>query len=80
VNFLGSYRFEMKFKAPLPRGGGKGPSAPEAMAAAIAKIADVKTPSELREGAPRTYLHRRPRELRATAGRRHGRAELLARG
>jgi len=54
VNFLGSYRFEMKFKAPLPRGGGKGPSAPEAMAAAIAKIADVKTPSELREGAPRT--------------------------
>lgn len=54
VNFLGSYRFEMKFKAPLPRGGGKAPSAPEAMAAAIAKIADVKTPSELRPGAPRT--------------------------
>jgi acetylornithine deacetylase/succinyl-diaminopimelate desuccinylase-like protein len=54
VNFIGSYRFEMKFKAPLPRGGGKGPSAPEAMAAAIAKIADVKTPSEIREGAPRT--------------------------
>lgn len=54
VNFLGSYRFEMKFKAPLPRGGGNGPSAPEAMAAAIAKIADVKTSSELRNGAPRT--------------------------
>jgi len=54
VNFLGSYRFEMKFKAPLPRGGGKSPSAPEAMAAAIAMIADVKTPSELRVGAPRT--------------------------
>jgi len=54
VNFLGSYRFEMKFKAPLPRGGGKSPSAPEAMAAAIAMIADVKTPSELRPGAPRT--------------------------
>ena len=54
VNFIGSYRFEMKFKAPLPRGGGSGPSAPEAMAAAIAKIADVKTPSELRDGAPRT--------------------------
>ena len=54
VNFLGSYRFEMKFKAPVPRGGGNGPSAPEAMAAAIAKIADVKTPSELRDGAPRT--------------------------
>jgi len=54
VNFIGSYRFEMKFKAPLPRGGGKSPSAPEAMAAAIAKIADVKTPSELQAGAPRT--------------------------
>ncbi len=54
VNFIGSYRFEMKFKAPLPRGGGKAPSAPEAMAAAIAKIADVKTPSELQAGAPRT--------------------------
>ncbi|MDP2320552.1 MAG: peptidase M20 [Acidobacteriota bacterium] len=54
VNFTGSYRFEMKFKAPVPRGGGKSPSAPEAMAAAIAKIADVKTPSDLKEGAPRT--------------------------
>jgi acetylornithine deacetylase/succinyl-diaminopimelate desuccinylase-like protein len=54
VNFVGSYRFEMKFKAPLPRGGNNGPSAPEAMAAAIAKISDVKTPTDLREGAPRT--------------------------
>ena len=54
VNFLGSYRFEMKFKAPVPRGSGNSPGAPEAMAAAIAKIADVKTPSELRDGAPRT--------------------------
>lgn len=52
VNFLGSYRFEMKFKAPSPRI--DGPSAPAAMAAAIAMIADVKTPSELRPGAPRT--------------------------
>jgi acetylornithine deacetylase/succinyl-diaminopimelate desuccinylase-like protein len=52
VNFVGSYRFEMKFKAPSPRP--DGPSAPEAMAAAIAKIADVKTPSDLRDGAPRT--------------------------
>lgn len=52
VNFIGSYRFEMKFKAPSPRV--DGPSAPAAMAAAIAKIADVKTPSELRDGAPRT--------------------------
>jgi acetylornithine deacetylase/succinyl-diaminopimelate desuccinylase-like protein len=54
VNFVGSYRFEMKFKAPVPRGGRNGPSAPEAMAAAIAKIADVKTPTDLGEGAPRT--------------------------
>ena len=53
VNFLGSYRFEMKFKAPVTPGTGD-PSAPEAMAAAIAKIADVKTPSELRKDAPRT--------------------------
>jgi acetylornithine deacetylase/succinyl-diaminopimelate desuccinylase-like protein len=52
VNFVGSYRFEMKFKAPSPRP--DGPSAPEAMAAAIARIADVKTPSDLRAGAPRT--------------------------
>jgi acetylornithine deacetylase/succinyl-diaminopimelate desuccinylase-like protein len=52
VNFLGSYRFEMKFKAPSPRP--DGPSAPAAMAVAIAMIADVKTPSELRPGAPRT--------------------------
>ena len=52
VNFVGSYRFEMKFKAPSPRP--DGPSAPEAMAAAIAQIADVKTPSDLRNGAPRT--------------------------
>jgi acetylornithine deacetylase/succinyl-diaminopimelate desuccinylase-like protein len=52
VNFIGSYRFEMKFKAPSPRV--DGPSAPAAMAAAIAMIADVKTPSELRPGAPRT--------------------------
>jgi acetylornithine deacetylase/succinyl-diaminopimelate desuccinylase-like protein len=52
VNFVGSYRFEMKFKAPSPRP--DGPSAPEAMAAAIAKIADVKTASDLRVGAPRT--------------------------
>jgi acetylornithine deacetylase/succinyl-diaminopimelate desuccinylase-like protein len=52
VNFVGSYRFEMKFKAPSPRP--DGPSAPEAMAAAIAKIADVKTPTDQRDDAPRT--------------------------
>ncbi len=53
VNFVGSYRFEMKFKAPSPRP--DGPSAPEAMAAAIAKIADVKTPTDISgESAPKT--------------------------
>ncbi|MFT3719410.1 peptidase M20 [Pseudorhodoferax sp.] len=53
INFLGSYRFEMKYKAPAAPGATP-PSALEAMAASIAKIADVKSPSELREGAPRT--------------------------
>ncbi len=52
VNFIGSYRFEMKFKAPSPRP--DGPSAPAAMASAIAAIADVRTPSDVRDGAPRT--------------------------
>src|SRR6478609_2330921 len=53
VNFVGSYRFEMKFKAPFGRT--NGPSAPAAMAAAIAKIADVKTPTDLSgESAPKT--------------------------
>ncbi|NUZ09140.1 peptidase dimerization domain-containing protein [Piscinibacter koreensis] len=53
LNFLGSYRFEMKFSAPTNPGPTQ-PSAVEAMAAAIARISDVKTPSELRPGAPRT--------------------------
>ncbi|HYP83149.1 peptidase M20 [Variovorax sp.] len=53
INFLGSYRFEMKYKAPATPGPNQ-PSALEAMAATVAKIADVRTPSELREGAPRT--------------------------
>jgi hypothetical protein len=53
VNFVGSYRFEMKFKAPSPRA--DGPSAAEAMAAAIAMISDVKTPTDLSgESAPKT--------------------------
>ena len=53
VNFLGSYRFEMRFKAPASPGPNR-PSAADAMAAAIARIADVKTPHELRPNAPRT--------------------------
>lgn len=53
INFTGSYRFEMKFKAPANAGDGQ-PSAVEAMASAIAKIADVKTPSELRKDALKT--------------------------
>lgn len=52
INFTGSYRFEMKYKAPTAAGA-NAPSALEAMARSIAKIADVKTPSEQRE-APRT--------------------------
>ncbi|MFN7978516.1 MAG: hypothetical protein U0P30_10290 [Vicinamibacterales bacterium] len=53
VNFVGSYRFEMKFKAPFARP--NGPSAPAAMAAAIAKIADLKTPTDLSgPSAPKT--------------------------
>jgi len=53
VNFVGSYRFEMKFKAPFARA--NGPSAPAAMAAAIAKIAEVKTPTDLSgPDAPKT--------------------------
>ena len=77
VNFVGSYRFEMKFKAPSPRP--DGPSAPEAMAAAIAKIADVKTPTDLRDGAPRTTytVGRASCEPPPAAG--HECAELLAR-
>ena len=53
VNFLGSYRYEMKYKAPVSPGSNPA-SAAEAMAAAIASIADVKSPSELRPNAPRT--------------------------
>jgi len=54
VNFVGSYRFEMKFKAPAAPNAANRPSAVEAMAATIAMIADVKTPSETRPGAPMT--------------------------
>jgi acetylornithine deacetylase/succinyl-diaminopimelate desuccinylase-like protein len=43
----------MKFSAPATPSANQ-PSAVEAMAAAIAKISDVKTPDELRPGAPRT--------------------------
>lgn len=53
VNFVGSYRFEMKFKAPFARP--NGPSAAAAMAASIAKIAEVKTPTDLSgPSAPKT--------------------------
>ncbi len=53
VNFVGSYRFEMKFKAPFARA--NGPSAAAAMAASIAKIAEVKTPTDLSgASAPKT--------------------------
>ena len=79
VNFIGSYRFEMKFKAPLPRGAGR---------SKCARGDGRRDRDDCRRqdavGAPGRraahHLHRRPRELRATAGRQHGRAELLARG
>jgi hypothetical protein len=71
VNFVGSYRFEMKFKAPSPRP--DGPSAPEAMAAA--RREDAVGPAPRRAAH---HLHRRPRQLRAAAGAWHERAELLA--
>lgn len=53
INFTGSHRFEMKYKAPANAGAGK-PNPVEAMAAAIAKIADVKSPSELRPDTVKT--------------------------
>ena len=53
INFTGSYRFEMKFKAPANAAAGQ-PSAVEAMASTIAKIADIRTPSELRTDALKT--------------------------
>ncbi len=43
INFIGSYRFEMKYTAPTAAGA-TAPSALEAAAASIARIADVKTP------------------------------------
>ncbi len=52
VNFTGSHRFEMKYKAPATPGPNQ-PSALEAVAASIARISEVKTPSEQRT-APRT--------------------------
>ncbi|WP_236904045.1 peptidase M20 [Comamonas serinivorans] len=46
INFIGSYRFEMKFKAPAEaaQGGATAPSALNAAAMAAARIADIKTP------------------------------------
>lgn len=42
VNFIGSYRFEIKYKAPA-QASRSGPSALEAAAASIARIAQIKT-------------------------------------
>lgn len=43
INFIGSYRFEMKYTAPTAPGPNQ-PTALEAAAASIARIADIKTP------------------------------------
>ena len=79
VNFLGSYRFEMKFKAPRPAEAGR---SKRARGDGRGNRDDCRRQDAVGAPARRAahHLHRRPRELRATAGRQHGRAKLLARG
>lgn len=55
INFIGSYRFEMKYTAPATPGPNQ-PSALEAAAASIAKIADIRTPwDDNKEALKTTY-------------------------
>ena len=56
LNYLGSYRFEIKYTEPAgyKQGGKEAPSALMAMTRSIAKIADVKTPYDLDKKAERT--------------------------
>ena len=55
INFIGSYLFEMKYSAPAGPGTNQ-PSALEAAAASIAKIADIKTPwDDNKEALKTTY-------------------------
>ncbi|KQP20627.1 peptidase M20 [Pseudorhodoferax sp. Leaf267] len=53
INFIGSYRFEMKYTAPTAPGPNT-PNAVEAAAASIAKIADIKTPWDTDKTALKT--------------------------
>lgn len=55
VNFIGSYRFEMKYKAPR-KATRHGPSALQAAAASVARIAHIKTPWDADKNSPKvTY-------------------------
>ena len=56
MNYLGSYRFEIKYTEPAgyKQGGAEAPSALMAMNRSIAKIADVKSPWDLDKKAERT--------------------------
>lgn len=56
VNYLGSYRFEVKYSEPEGRkeGGAAAPSALMAMSRAIARIADIRSPWDLDKKAERT--------------------------
>ncbi len=55
VNYLGSYRFEIKYIEPKGvKAGAQQPSALMAMNRAVAAIADLKTPYDLDKNAERT--------------------------
>jgi acetylornithine deacetylase/succinyl-diaminopimelate desuccinylase-like protein len=78
VNFVGSYRFEMKFKAPFAR-----PQRPERTGGNGGGDREDRRGQDADRPAGRraeNHLHGGPRQLRAAAEFGHGRAELLARG
>jgi predicted nucleic acid-binding protein len=77
VNFAGSYRFEMKFKAPFARERSQRPGGHGRGDREDRRPQDADGP-ERRERAE-NHLHRRPRQLRAADGSGPGCAELLAR-
>ncbi len=78
VNFVGSYRFEMKFKAPF--------AAPERSKRTCGHGRDDRHDRRCQDadgparGRAKNHLHRRPRQLRSPTGSGPGCAELLARG
>ena len=67
VNFLGSYRFEMKFKAPLPRADGSKRARGDGRRDREDRRRQDAVGAARRRAAH--HLHRRPRQLRAAAGR-----------